>query len=253
MSEEQVLSKRDQRVSRKFSVRVSESISDENPRWDIVTTQNISASGILFSYNHYVEMGARLRLKIALPICGAVECVGEVVRNVMGKPCGFGRSEPVVCAVAVVFCDISEENQRMLREFVQMCYVADGLEEDENVPKKDVKDYTPRERRIDRSFHTRARKPQQAEWVVVVVQNISASGVLFTYGELLEVGSGLALRISLPFLTEPVVCWGQITRVEDKTPRGATVSIYDMAVKFSVIDESVRQKLREYGNEYGRE
>ena len=253
MSADQKIIEREPRIFRSFTVRISEDLSVEKPRWDIVMTKDISASGILFNYDHYLEPGFRVHFKIALPYCGSVECEGEVVRNVMGTSLGFGSSSPAVCGIATVFRNIAEQDQQLMREFIAKCYVADVAEEDKDTPVKELKNQPLRERRIDRSFHTQIRKPQQTEWQTVSVQNISASGALFYFNEPLDVGGGLALRINLPFLTDPVVCWGKITRVEDKTRSGASVQVYDMAVGFSVFDENSKKQLREYAKEFGRE
>ena len=51
---------RDPRVERAFLVQVNQDLSANPPRWDIVTAQNISASGILLNFNRYVEPGTRM-------------------------------------------------------------------------------------------------------------------------------------------------------------------------------------------------
>jgi hypothetical protein len=50
--------------------------------WDIVTTHDLGAGGLLFNYDHYIEIGATIEFKIVLPNSRTqLKCIGEVVRN----------------------------------------------------------------------------------------------------------------------------------------------------------------------------
>ena len=50
--------------------------------WDIVTTCDIGAGGIMFNYNMPVKIGTKIKLKVICPFReGLIECVGRVVRN----------------------------------------------------------------------------------------------------------------------------------------------------------------------------
>ena len=200
MSEDHKITERASRVPRALTVRINEDVSAEKLCWDIVMAQNISASGILFNYDHYLEPGTRLRFKITLPACGNVECEGEVVRNVMGTSCSFGGSTQVVCGIAAVFRNIDEQDQQAMLEFFEQRPDAGRMPQNADSSLEGMGDQPKRERRIARPFLTQVRKSGQTDWIAVPVQNISASGILFNYPGLLEVGEGIALRIKFPFL-----------------------------------------------------
>jgi len=105
---------------------MNENPSAENSHWDIVTTKNISASGILLNYYHYLEPGTRVKFKISIPVYGVVDCVGEVVRNVMGTSSSSENSTPKVHGVAAVFRDVDECDQKAMREFFWRLHAATG-------------------------------------------------------------------------------------------------------------------------------
>jgi hypothetical protein len=110
----------------------------------------------------------------------------------------------------------------------------------------------PRAKRVDRSYYTRICEKEDQDWELVDVQNISASGVLFSYGRPLDVGSELFFSIALPLLLDPVDCRGTVVRVVDQTPDGSDVKSYGIGVSFSGLGEPAAEALREYGEKYGR-
>lgn len=253
MDEDQKITEREPRIHRTFTVRINEDMSAEKPRWDIVMTQNISASGILFNYDHYLEPGSLIRFKIALPFCGSVDCVGEVVRNVMGTSRGFGNSSPAVCGIAAVFRDIAEQDRQAMREFFGNCHNEAAQTDEVDSSSKDEVDKKPRAKRIDRQFMIRIQRKAGSQWELVPVQNISSSGIFFTYSEATDADSELSLQITLPFLESVVVCHGTVVRMEDKTRAGALTSVYGIGVAFSDLDETVRRQFDEYAEQFGRE
>ncbi|MBC8205986.1 MAG: PilZ domain-containing protein [Kiritimatiellales bacterium] len=249
MSEDFTTNERAPRVPRSFAVRISEDISTENVHWDMVTAKNLSASGILFNYDRYIEPGTRIRFKISLPVCDAVECEGEVVRNVMGPPRGvFAGSDPEVCAIAAVFKDISEHDQLVMGEFLSAC---DEVEV--NKFPADDKPSKPREKRIDRSFFTWIQRIGQTDWVSASMKNLSVSGALIGYSEPLDIEEQVALRIRLPFLESPVVCRGQVVRVDKVTAPGALMQSFYIGIKFSSFDEAAQQQFGKYVEKHGRD
>jgi hypothetical protein len=236
-------------VERPFTVRISEHLSSGEVRWDIVTAKNLSASGILFNYDRYLEPGSRLRFRIALPVCEPVECEGEVIRNIMGKSPGYGRSEQVVCAVAASFKNISANDRQMMEEFLTRCDAAAS----EQKPAMPDRPNQARERRIDRSFPFWMQQEGQPNWEPVPMRNISASGLMINYPEPIEIGTELSFRLMLPFLQSPILCAGRVVRVLDKTHPNATVKFFNIGVEFSELDDTVRQQLREFAEKNGRE
>ena len=70
--------RRSPRVYRRFILRAA--LSGEGPlRWSFVTIHDLSATGVLFTYDRPVKAGARLELKIDFPD-RIIECQGIVVR-----------------------------------------------------------------------------------------------------------------------------------------------------------------------------
>ena len=249
MNEDLPINKRAPRVFRSFAVRISEDVSAGEVHWDMVTAKNLSASGILFNYDRYIEPGTRIRFKISLPVCDAVECEGEIVRNVMGPPRGvFAGSDPEVCAIAAVFKDISEHDQLVMGEFLKACEeVEPSSFPEDDAPKK------PREKRIDRAFIAWIQKADQTEWTSVSMKNLSVSGALIGYSEPLDVEEEIALRIRLPFLEFPVVCRGRVVRVDKITAPGALMHSFYIGIKFFSFDEDAQQKFGEYAKKHGRD
>ncbi len=50
--------------------------------WDIVTTHDLGAGGIMFNYDQYIEIGAKIELRITLPSAQTqLRCIGKVIRN----------------------------------------------------------------------------------------------------------------------------------------------------------------------------
>lgn len=246
MSKDQKIEERDPRVSRPFSVRINADISAENPRWDIVMAKDISASGILFHYDRYLEPGSRVQFIISLPFCGPVKCEGEVVRNVMGTSRGFFSAEHAVCAVAAVFRDIAEEHTQAMREFFGKEQVTSDVSKRSSPALTPEEGFPSRAKRIERQYITRIQREGHAEWELVPVQNISSSGIKFSYTDPLDVGAELSFQITLPFLLSPLLCAGKIVRVVDQTRPGALVKVFGVGVIFSCLDEEVRQQLDDY-------
>jgi hypothetical protein len=245
------MQEREQRISRTFTVRINADVTAPEPRWDIVTAKDLSASGVLFNYNRYIEPGTQINFKISLPFNTGIECVGEVVRNMTGTPLWSGRAAEAVCGVAVVFSELAEEDQIAMREFLENCHVeAERVREEAGVNPSEGK--PPRAKRVDRSYYTRIRENEDQDWELVKVQNISESGISFRYDRLLDVDSELLFSIALPLLLDLVDCRGTVVRVEDQTPDDAEVKSYGIGVCFSGMDESVAKALREHSEKHGR-
>lgn len=69
---------------------------------------------------------------------------------------------------------------------------------------------------------------------IVSVNNISAGGILFSYGKELDKGKFVDLQINFPELNEPVRCLGKVVRVEPpgESKAGGQMPLYYIAVRF---------------------
>jgi hypothetical protein len=77
--------RRYKRITKSFMtwLRFRQAKAPVYPRgWDIVTTHDLGAGGILFNYDQRIEIGARIEFRIVLPSAQRqLKCIGEVVRN----------------------------------------------------------------------------------------------------------------------------------------------------------------------------
>jgi len=242
---------RGSRIRRPFTVRINEDASAQTPTWDIVMAQNISESGILLNFDHYLAPGSWVQFKIKLSSGADVECDGEVVRNVMGSSPGCGIPELPVCGIAAVFRNIAPEDEALLHELIEQCLAEEGPAQESEDSLADRPDETLRAKRIDRSYFTRILTDAGGEWEIVSVRDISESGILFNYGGVLKVGSELSLSIRIPFSSTPAMCKGEVVRISDETRPTATMKRYAVGVSFSEMDEENRTGLREQGDRFG--
>ena len=72
-----------ERIDKKILLRVSLKEKDGAPEWTIVTSKNISASGILFGYNQRLDQGTPLYLRIHFPD-QSIDCTATVRRTSPG-------------------------------------------------------------------------------------------------------------------------------------------------------------------------
>ncbi len=97
------------RLYRRFILRAA-AVSDQPLRWSFVTIHDLSASGILFTYDRPVHAGMVMHLKIDFPQ-RVIECVGRVVR-VTGTRDNAHRN------VAARFEGMSAQDQQFMENFV---------------------------------------------------------------------------------------------------------------------------------------
>ena len=71
------------RIDKKVLLRVSMQEKDGAPEWTIVTSKNISSSGVLFGYNKKLDRGTPLYLRIHFPD-HAIDCTATVRRTAPG-------------------------------------------------------------------------------------------------------------------------------------------------------------------------
>ena len=244
MSEQPQFIDRALRVARPFTVRICRDLSAEHARWDIVTAKDLSASGVLFNYDTYLEPGTRVEFRIALPVCEPVECEGEVVRNMTGQARGYGNATPAVCAIAAEFRDLSEQDQQIMTDFLSQ-YEEEKPEAEEQQAAENDTDQE-QVKRIERSFPTWIRKAGQSNWEPVRMQSVSSTELVIRHTEALELEQGMGLRILLPFSKEHAMLWGTIAQVGRKDDPESPSNIFYISIRFTVIDPALQQQLDEY-------
>jgi len=87
--------------------------------WDMVTTCDLGAGGMLFNYDKPVEIGTKVRLRVAFPFKDApIDCVGNVLRT--EKVDSYKHSS--IYRIAAQFERISESNKGLIDKVAnQMC------------------------------------------------------------------------------------------------------------------------------------
>jgi hypothetical protein len=111
-----------------------------------------------------------------------------------------------------------------------------------------------RQKRIDRICSVRVRlfkegqdAARQRPWEMVTMQNLSATGILFTTTEKLPTGIMLEFMISSPKRPDPIYCVGQVIRVEESQRDKLCVSqitIYSVAVFFINISTDNQEAIK---------
>ena len=83
--------------------------------WDLITTKNLSAGGLLFNYYKDVPVGAEIELRIVFPLADRpIECIGKVVRSQKIIDNGVKSAY----RIAAQFEDINEQDKRSINSSV---------------------------------------------------------------------------------------------------------------------------------------
>jgi len=83
--------------------------------WDLITTKNLSAGGLLFNYYKEVPVGAELELRIVFPLADRpIECIGKVIRSQRIIDNGVKSAY----RIAACFEDINDQDQRSIESSV---------------------------------------------------------------------------------------------------------------------------------------
>ena len=74
--------RRHKRIKQQFMVKFREKTSDnEDSGWDMVTTRNLSAGGVLLNHNKGLKQGSLLEMQVNFPLSeDPINCVGKVLR-----------------------------------------------------------------------------------------------------------------------------------------------------------------------------
>ena len=126
---------------------------------------------------------------------------------------------------------------------------------------KPVSLWTTRAKRIQRGFTTRIRFAKNesnhenaSKWNIVKLRNLSSTGMMFNYNQLIPVDTVLEFIMTLPFAKD-IQCLGGVCRVleppTNKEFKG--IVIYGIAVQFIELDTRVRESIDAYAKKFGFE
>lgn len=100
------------RIPKRLIVRVA-LYGQEPLKWSYCTVQNLSASGILFTYDRVVPLGALLYFKITF-LDRVIECQGRVMRFKGDEQAGGIRD------IGAQFENLSILDVKYIREYVEL-------------------------------------------------------------------------------------------------------------------------------------
>jgi len=108
------------RIKKDFVARFrfkSDELSMHNSEgWEMVTTQNLCAGGVLFKYNREVPIGSLIDMFINFPqIKNPINCTGKVIRIER-------NSSLSLLKVAAYFVDINAEDKYAISKAVEEFY-----------------------------------------------------------------------------------------------------------------------------------
>ena len=84
--------------------------------WEMVTTQNLGAGGVLFNYDKEIPVGSIIDMLINFPqIKNPVSCIGRVLR--------IDKTNPLaLIKIAANFIDISQQDQQEINRAAEEFY-----------------------------------------------------------------------------------------------------------------------------------
>jgi len=84
--------------------------------WEMVTTQNLGAGGVLFNYDKEIKIGSFIDMLINFPqVKKPINCTGKVIRIDRQSPAGLLK-------VAAYFLDISEKDKEIINKSAEEFY-----------------------------------------------------------------------------------------------------------------------------------
>lgn len=108
-----------------------------------------------------------------------------------------------------------------------------------------------RAERAGGGYHVEIRKWQKnapLKWKIVLLNDISSSGILFSSHEDLTLDDRIEFKITLPS-DDDIHCWGKVCRVEDPPPlpEGSMgAPLFKIAVSFTEIEESMEKAVERF-------
>jgi len=113
---------RAKRIKRNFIARIrlyhNNTGQKDAPKWNIVTMQNLSSTGILFNYNQKIPINTVLEFIISLPFNNNVHCLG-VVRRIEGPPLTKKTKKFYVYRIAAYFIKLDTHIKESLDNFAE--------------------------------------------------------------------------------------------------------------------------------------
>ena len=97
------------RIQRQYSAQINVYDGEKLTHWEVVTVQNISSGGMLFSYRKLLESGTMLKARIFFPPSDKpIEVVGRAVRS---------KASGVIYFTGIFFIEIAPEQQELIDFF----------------------------------------------------------------------------------------------------------------------------------------
>jgi len=100
----------------KFRLKCDRSGIESAENWEMVTTHDLSAGGVLFNYDKEISVGSLVDMFINFPqVKTPINCVGKILR--------IGRSNPLsLLKIAANFIDIKEEDKQEINRAAEEFY-----------------------------------------------------------------------------------------------------------------------------------
>ena len=115
--------KRARRIQRKFITKIriyqDKSRPDDSPNWNLVTTRDLSSSGIFFNYDQKIPIGTILEFNMTLPFAENVHCLGKVRRIEKEAPAKTSIQKIPVYGIAAHFINLDRFIRESLESFAK--------------------------------------------------------------------------------------------------------------------------------------
>ena len=80
-------------------------------KWDMVTVRNLSAGGMLFSYDDAIAEGTLVNFKIIFPFSAhAIRCIGRIISNRRSRESSYSK----ISFIATQFEKIKKEDKNLI-------------------------------------------------------------------------------------------------------------------------------------------
>ena len=94
-----------------------------------------------------------------------------------------------------------------------------------------------------------------SKWDIVTLRNLSASGLLFNYGQVFPIGILLEFSISLVGQIQPVNCIGEVCRVDqqnvpDTNAAANQLVLFSVAVRFKEMDADSQAMIKKLSQSF---
>ena len=107
-----------------------------------------------------------------------------------------------------------------------------------------------RAKRIKRPFLVNVRALQKESksekspgWDMVIVRDLSSSGISFKFNKEIALGTDLEFNIRLPISAEPLYCRGLVWRVDKESIKTTAGHIYIIAAHFTEMDSDKKEAI----------